>query len=617
MKRLFRALALLSALLTAGAAADFEHFITVDGQRLLDGNEEFRFVSFNVPTLLYVEDEMAFDQANPYGLPSEWELRDLFETVVQTGGRVVRAYTIPVRNTDFPPEAVTYVEAPGEFNEAAFRTLDLVLALASEYGVRVIVPLVNNWPWMGGRPNYAAFRGKAPDEFWTDRQLIDDFRKTVEFVLTRTNTLTGVAYRDDKAILAWETGNELQNPPEWALEIGALIKRLDPNHLLIDGFHAAHHEDHDTWIPDYTLESPLFDIVSSHHYEPSGADMVRNLRRTVKQVGGRKPVLLGEFGFISTTGVEQVLDYVLAEPAIAGALVWSLRRHHERGGFYHHSEPIGYGLYRAYHWPGFDDGEAYDERRVLALMREKAFAIRGRPAPPLAPPAAPAIIPFQGAPMFSWQGSAGAAAYDIERAEAAGGPWRVVAWGIDDVGTPGFALFSDEGAVPGRSYRYRVVARNAGGASPPSAVFGPVDITHRTRVDAARNLGVVADSRGVEVRRGDHRSYKEAFSRLHGEAGAWFAYTAPGALLEWRVFAFERPPESGAAPWPALRLSTSVDGLEWTAVEPEVARFPSAERNYDYLVPVRYTLRPPADARYVRADFEAAAGIVRAELDYR
>ncbi|MEJ2384127.1 MAG: cellulase family glycosylhydrolase, partial [Xanthomonadales bacterium] len=354
MKRRIRTvLAWALAVAASTAAADFEHFISVDGHRLMDGPETFRFVSFNVPTLLYVEDEMAFAQTNPYDLPTEWELRDLFETIVQTGGRVVRAYTIPVRNANFPDAAVTYVEAPGQFNETAFRAMDRALALAAEYGVRVIVPLVNNWQWMGGRPNYAAFRGKPPDAFWTDRQLIDDFKQTIRHVLTRTNTVTGVAYRDDPTILAWETGNELQNPPEWALEIGAYIKRLDSNHLLIDG----HHGDHDARVQPYTLESPLFDIVSTHHYEPSGVDMVRSLERTVAMIDGRKPLLLGEFGFISTTGVQEVLDYVLAEPAIAGALIWSLRRHHEDGGFYHHTEPIGHGLYRAYHWPGFDSGD--------------------------------------------------------------------------------------------------------------------------------------------------------------------------------------------------------------------------------------------------------------------
>ncbi len=77
MTRLLRALLLCLAAVAPAAPADFEHFITVDGHRLMDGDAEFRFVSFNVPTLLYVEDEMAFERTDPYDLPTEWSLRDL------------------------------------------------------------------------------------------------------------------------------------------------------------------------------------------------------------------------------------------------------------------------------------------------------------------------------------------------------------------------------------------------------------------------------------------------------------------------------------------------------------------------------------------------------------
>ena len=614
-KILFLLLCLAALAVNTAAHGDFEHFITVDGHRLMDGDRPFRFIAFNVPTLFYVEDEMAFEQTNPYGLPVEFELRDLFQTVVDTGGQVVRAYTVPVRNAGFPEESITYVEAPGQFNEKAFRAMDLALALAREYGIRVIIPLVNNWQWMGGRPDYAAFRGKDKDAFWTDPQLIADFRKTIDFVLNRTNTYTGVKYRDDKTILAWETGNELQNPPEWALQMGQYIKSIDSNHLLIDGFHAIHSEGHDVWIQDYSLDSPLFDLINTHHYEPTAVETVRNLEKTVEMAGRRKPVFVGEFGFISTSGFEEVLDYVISEPSIPGALVWSLRRHHKNGGFYHHTEPVGYGLYRAYHWPGFDDGEAYDERNVLKLIREKAFEIQGRPAPAITAPAAPVILPFDKAPVFSWRGSAGAAGYDLERSEHAGGPWAKVAWNVDDIDTPGFPLFSDTSAQPGKTYFYRVIARNQGGESAPSKPHGPVKIEFLTRMDKARNVGVLQDSRGITVKTGDNRSFKEAYSRLHGEKGAWVIYSAPGELLDIRVFAYEKP--DPGTEQPRLSLSVSPDAQSWKRRESRVRRFPSTEDNYDYLVPVQYALELEPESRYVRLDFSGAADIVRVELDYR
>ena len=610
--RVLAAGCLLFLLGAVPVGAEFEHFITVDGTTLMDGDEPFRFIAFNVPTLLYVEDEMAFDSTNPYGLPTEYGLRDLFETVVETGGQVVRAYTIPVRNRAFPEESVTYVEAPGVFNEEAFRAMDLAIALAGEYGVRLVIPLVNNWPWMGGRPNYAEFRGKESDEFWTDPELIADFKATIDYVLNRKNTITGVVYKDDKTIMAWETGNELQNTAEWAIEIGRYIKRIDSRHLLIDGFHAIHQDGHDVWVQQYSIDEPAFDLINTHHYETSPIATVDNLKKTVAMIDGEKPVFLGEFGFISTSGIEQVLDYVIAEERIPGALVWSLRRHHKDGGFYHHSEPAGHGYYRAYHWPGFADGVRYDEKNALALIRRKAFEIQGKPVPPVSIPKAPQLLPFGGAPAFSWRGSMGASGYDVERSTAATGPWRQIAYNVDDVDTPGFPLFSDETAIVGESYFYRVRARNAAGVSAPSNVVGPVAIEYLTRTDKARNLGVLLESAGVSVESGDYRSFKEAYSRLHGGRGSHVVYTAPGELLEIRLYAFEKDLAAN------LSFSTSVDGTDWEPVDVSTQHHASDEKNYAYLVPVRYRLVPDdSDAKYVKAEFAATADIVRVEIDYR
>ena len=61
----------------------------------------------------------------------------------------------------------------------------------------------------------AAFRGKSPGDVWTDPELIGDYKNIITYVLNRKNTVTGVRYRNDKAILAWETGNELHPTAAW------------------------------------------------------------------------------------------------------------------------------------------------------------------------------------------------------------------------------------------------------------------------------------------------------------------------------------------------------------------------------------------------------------------
>ncbi|MFA5265284.1 MAG: hypothetical protein WC378_15785, partial [Opitutaceae bacterium] len=136
---------LLTAVLLAqtGAGAPiqgkFSHFITASGDKLMDGDKEFRFISFNVPALNIHEDELEFTRSNSFSLPDEYELRDVFETVRQLGGHAVRLQAIPVRRKDQGTDTPTAVEAPGKFSEELFKVLDLVLALANEYQVRVIV----------------------------------------------------------------------------------------------------------------------------------------------------------------------------------------------------------------------------------------------------------------------------------------------------------------------------------------------------------------------------------------------------------------------------------------------------------------------------------------------
>jgi len=55
-------------------------------------------------------------------------------------------------------------------------------------------------------------------------------------LINRVNSYTGVPYKEEKAILGWETGNELEVPDfAWTREIAAYIKSLDKNHLFNRG----------------------------------------------------------------------------------------------------------------------------------------------------------------------------------------------------------------------------------------------------------------------------------------------------------------------------------------------------------------------------------------------
>lgn len=585
----------------------FENFITAEGHKLMDGDEVYRFISFNIPNLNYTEDEMGFDVLDPYALPTEFEMRDAFETVRQMGGQSVRIYTIPVRNTNFPESSPTYVEGPGEFNEEAFVALDMMMALANEYGIRVLIPFVNNWEWMGGAPNYADFRNKEFDDFWVDHQLVSDFKETIEFVINRTNTVTGVKYKDDKAILGWETGNELLAPFAWTKEITCYIKSLDSNHLVWDGYYAV---DGRPVLPE-AIQEPCIDVVSSHHYELNPFEIIPNIEKNLEIVDGKKPYVLGEFGFSSTASINHILDDLISNDHISGAWIWSLRFRRESGGFYWHSEPLGSGLYKSYHWPGSETGRAYNERALMEMYRQKAFEIQDIETPEISIPSTPTLLPIKDVYAISWQGSVGAIGYNIYRSTD-NENWLMIASNVSEKEVQYAPLFNDKTAEIGSSYFYKISAFNGVGESEGSNVVGPIKVERKAIVDHMQNFGNTYEVRNVEVTTGNDRTYKEDLYRIKGVYGSEMYYRIPGTLEEFRVYAFEEQN------WWQLKFEVSEDGQNWENVFPPNKAFGSDDLLYAYWTPRLYTIDGKGkNYQYVKIFFNSNVQISRVEAIYK
>jgi hypothetical protein len=564
--------AFLATMPVMASETPLQNFIAARGDQLFDGDKPFRFISFNIPNLLLVEDNLPFAETNAWRLPDAFEITDALATVRQMGGTVVRTYSITVVRGDNPPAAVSMVLAPGKFNEEPFVTMDRVLQTANEQGVRLVIPLVNNWPWMGGRPQYADFRGKGQNDFWTDPQLIADFEQTIKFVLTRTNTLTGVRYCDDKAILCWETGNEVQSPAAWTREIASYVKSLDTNHLVMDGGSIQS-----------ALTIPDVDIVTTHHY-PGGrnqrtfADLIRQNAELAK---GKKPYVVGEFGFVSTAQMADAMQ-AIQDTGISGGLLWSLRFHDRDGGFYWHSEGAGGNVFKAFHWPGSPVADAYDEINLMAVVRTNAFAIRRLSVPEIPIPAPPNLLLITDAGAISWQGSIGAATYTVERAPKTGGPWTIAGKNIDESSAQYHPLFSDESAPKGNWF-YRVRAENETGTSEPSNVVGPVNVAQVTFVDELADLKKANAVQGnLTIQLTDSRKAKEDARRAAGKAGDALIYQLPNSVAGFRVFAFF--PNEVAD----LKFSVSKDGKTFQAVKASKENYYAGAGDYNYWKPVLY-----------------------------
>ncbi|TWT75646.1 hypothetical protein Pla123a_31560 [Posidoniimonas polymericola] len=595
-------LALSACLLALGdsRAVAFEHFVTRQQHRLYDGDSPYRFVSWNVPNLHCVEDSLNFLGGSPWRWPDEFEVRDALRSVSQMGGRAARSYVISVRRDQGDMGDHVHVLGPGRFNEQAFQALDLVIKVAEEEGVRLIIPLVDNWHWWGGVKQYEAFRGRPEGAFWSDPQLVEDFKQTVRHVVQRRNTLTGERYSDSQAILAWETGNELDATAEWTRKVAAYIKQLDPNHLVIDGcsLHGP---------PLQSIDDPGIDIVTTHHYPNVGNNNAASVVEAAHQVAGRKAYLVGEFGFLPVDEARRVLDAVIESEAV-GALYWSLRFHRREGGFYWHDEPSGQGVFKAFHWPGFTSGDGYREREVFQMVRGAAYRIRGEQPPTLPVPVPPKLLPCPRPLTLSWQGSAGASGYDVYRGLSAAGPWERIAERVSDARYPYQPLLADEEAEVGTQAYYRVVARNAAGDSTPSNVLGPIEVASRLLVDE------FSEPRPERALQGAHeqtsaraRQALEDFHRLLLQPGASVTYHVAGNIANVMVWAFS------SAPNDELTVELSADGVHFTAAEVALKQADRGASDYAYLVPQLVEAAVSAPGwKYVRVS--VAAGGSETEL---
>ncbi|XP_010246810.1 PREDICTED: mannan endo-1,4-beta-mannosidase 4-like [Nelumbo nucifera] len=144
--------------------------------------------------------------------------------------------------------------SPGTYNEEMFKGLDLVISEAGKYGISLILSLVNNYPDFGGRKQYVQWamdRGEdlsSEDDFYTNALVKGYYKNHVKTVLTRRNSISGVAYKDDPTIFAWELINEPHceadvsgaTLQEWIEEMATHVKSIDDNHLLevgLEGFY--------------------------------------------------------------------------------------------------------------------------------------------------------------------------------------------------------------------------------------------------------------------------------------------------------------------------------------------------------------------------------------------
>jgi mannan endo-1,4-beta-mannosidase len=231
---------------------------------------------------------------------------------------------------------------------------DYVIHRAGQLGLRLNISLLDYWQWTGGAQQVVAWfvPGYDPQTdvrrrtlFFASPVMRDVYRRWVAHVLLRVNRITGVRYRDDPAIFAWD----LMNEPEiddtardaagvplarsWFAEMAAYVRSLDPNHLVTSG-DEGFLDRPGVLDPGAELALPGLSFGSWHlypdYYGVSPAEAVDLVRRhgAVAAAAGR-PVLLQEFGYGAQHATQpdvyrSWLRALGGDPNCAGWLFWRL-----------------------------------------------------------------------------------------------------------------------------------------------------------------------------------------------------------------------------------------------------------------------------------------------------
>jgi mannan endo-1,4-beta-mannosidase len=306
----------ITALAVAAAAAAQEGelespFVRAVGEHFVRDGRVFRFVGANVAVM--------------HGDAHRAALEATLDAVRDDGLEVVRLWALGERDATSADWTRSYAFRIGEdgWVEPSFVHLDHALAEARARGLSVIIVLANRWADYGGVPQYLRWASEpfteSPDgvaraelgTFFRSERARALYLAHVERIVSRTNSVTGVAYRDDPTIFAWELINEVscerRDAPELAAFVSATAARihaLDAHHLVSAG-HIGYvtSSERRTWREIVGL--PGIDFADAHAY-PTEHDRTRSLADMDAFVDDHvmlahhvlhRPIVLGEVGF--------------------------------------------------------------------------------------------------------------------------------------------------------------------------------------------------------------------------------------------------------------------------------------------------------------------------------
>lgn len=228
--------------------------------------------------------------------------------------------------------------APGVYNDTLLDGLDYFMHELGKREMTAVLYLNNSWEWSGGYSVYLQWAGygkavvPAIDGWPAFMEYVSQFVQSdsaktlfsnyVKDIISRTNRYSGIKYTEDPALFSWQIGNEPRafsnlnksSFAQWMAETAALIKLLDPNHMVSTGSEGKHGCEQDLDLFETIHADPNIDYMNIHIWPYNWgwvkADSLAEYLSQAKENTAEyisehlaiaqkynKPVVLEEFGF--------------------------------------------------------------------------------------------------------------------------------------------------------------------------------------------------------------------------------------------------------------------------------------------------------------------------------
>ena len=248
---------------------------------------------------------------------------DRLQRIGVTNLRVMASSEGP--NTEPHRMVPALMTSPGHYDEGILDGFDFFLAEVGKRNMKAVMVLNNFWQWSGGMGQYVSWsEGTSipyPGDYSVYMNYVAKFydcdecqtwyRDHINMIINHTNPYTGLKYRDDPTVFAWELANEPRlYPYAWIDNTAAYIKSQDANHMVTTGSEGMP--------PGVTLdfkrshESPNIDYATVHiwpqnwgWYDPQHPDSYERAkqnaldylhRHVLDMAVLKKPLVLEEFG---------------------------------------------------------------------------------------------------------------------------------------------------------------------------------------------------------------------------------------------------------------------------------------------------------------------------------